>query len=156
MNILNHISYIAGCLHLKVKSQQPIAIILQLTADSQKLIADFSFDSDNLTSKKTIPENAKYCQYWEFLTVFWQKMIVNCQRMNVFKKYINFIVMSLLRELRGYNILYYGYIRYFFVNYFDIDNITSIKTIPIKAEYSQRCEFLITFSQKNYGIFSNY
>ena len=81
MNILNHISYIAGCLHLKVKSQQPIAIILQLTADSQKLIADFSIDSDYLTSKKTTPEKAKNSQRWESLTTFSQEIRQNSQNM---------------------------------------------------------------------------
>ena len=35
-----------------------------------------NLSSDNLTLIKTIPENAKYCQYWEFLgglTGFWQE-----------------------------------------------------------------------------------
>ena len=136
MNVLNHISYIISVLQLIAKSLQPIEKILQLTANSQKLIANFSFDSNNVNSIKTIPENAKYSHYWEFLTVFWLEIIVNCQRMNEFKKHINFIVMSLLcelRVLRGYDILYYRYIRYFFVNFFYRDNVTLIYTIPLKV-----------------------
>ena len=67
-------------------------------------------------------------------------------------KHINFIVMSLLHKLRvlhGYNILYFGCIRYFFEKNLDCDYITSIKTIPKNEKTSQRWESLITFSQKN-------
>ncbi len=55
--------------------------------------------------------------------------------MNI-SKHINFIVMSLLRELRalrGYHILYFGCFKYFFVNFFDSDNVTLIYTIPPKV-----------------------
>ncbi len=138
MNVRKHISYIISVLRLIAKILQPIAKILQLTANSQKLIANFSFDSDYVTSKKTIPESAKYSHYWEFLTVFWQEMIVKCQRMNEFKKHINFIVMSLLRVLRGYNILQFGCIGYFFEKNLDSDNVTSRKTNPANEKNSQR------------------
>ena len=67
MNVRKHISYIISILRLIDKSQQ--------------LLVKIFFDSDYVTSKKTIPESAKYSHYWEFLTVFWQEMIVKCQKM---------------------------------------------------------------------------
>ena len=70
--------------------------------------------------------------------------------MNI-SKHINFIVMSLLRELRalrGYNILYFGYIRYFFEKNLDSNFVTPKKTILEKAKNSQRWESLTTFSQE--------
>ena len=51
-------------------------------------------------------------------------------------KHNYFVVVSLLREfsaLCGYNFLYYGASKYFFVNFFDRDNVTLIYTIPFKV-----------------------
>ena len=130
MNVLNHISYITCVLQLIVKIQK-------LKAKNQIKVKIF-FYSDNVNSIITTLINAKYCQYWELLTVFWQEIIVNSQRMNEFKKHINFIVMSLLRELRGYNILYFGYIGYYFEKNLESDNVTPKITIPIKEKKSQQ------------------
>ncbi len=64
------------------------------------------------------------------MIVKFQYFSENSPKMKVFKKHINLILMPLLRELRGYNILYYGYIRYFIVNFFVRDNVTLIYPIP--------------------------
>ena len=75
---------------------------------------------------------------------------MNCKK----RTYQNILILLLylflhkLRALRGYNILYFGYIRYFFEKNLDSDNLTSKKTIPIKAKNSQRWESLTTFSQE--------
>ena len=72
------------------------------------------------------------------------------KKMNLLK-HIYIVVVSLLRELRalrGYNILYFGYIRYFFEKNLYSNLITSKKTIPIKTENSQHWESLTTFSQE--------
>ena len=71
-------------------------------------------------------------------------------------KHINLILMPLLCELRGYNILYYGYIRYFFEKNLDSNNLISIKTIPIKAENFQQWESLTVFLSSNQAKFPYY
>ena len=56
------------------------------------------------------------------------------------RTYRNILILMLciflreLRALRGYNILYFGYIRYFFEKNLDSDNLISIKTTHIKTE----------------------
>ena len=74
-------------------------------------------------------------------------------------KHIYILVVSLLRELsalRGYHILYSERFGYFFTKNFDSDNVTSIKTIPVKNVYCQRWESLTVFYSRNRAKFPYY
>ena len=65
--------------------------------------------------------------------------------------YQNILILLLyffLRALRGYNILFFGCIGYFFEKNHDNNFINLKKTMPAKAKKSQRWEFLTTFSQE--------
>ena len=70
------------------------------------------------------------------------------------RTYQNILILLLclfqckLRALRGYKILYFGYIRYFFEKNLDNNFVTSRKTILINSEKFQRWESLLTFSQE--------
>ena len=46
-----------------------------------------------------------------------------------------YIFLRELRALRGYNILFFGCLRYFFEKNRDSDYVTSKKTIPENAKY---------------------
>ena len=74
-------------------------------------------------------------------------MIKTCKK-RTYQNISTFLLYFFLRDLRalrGYNILYFEYIRYFFVNFFDRENVTLIYTIPLKVVTVEKREFLIVF-----------
>ncbi len=81
------------------------------------------------------------------------------QKMKVFKKHINLILMSLLSELRalrGYNILLFGCIKYFFAKTRNINFINKIISIYYEIIDLSTLRILDNFFSRNQGIFSKY
>ena len=107
MKLSKHIGNIVGFLQLKAKK---------------------NLDSDNLTPIKTIPKNAKYSQYWEFLTVFWQEIVGNFHIMTVFSQDND-------RKIKKFSNLD--------TLFLSLDYIFNLITIMMQFSTSKRCSFKI-------------